>query len=283
MHHAPAPDLTPVTITVAPVNYGDLGRFPSAATLADDIIACADAGASVVHFHVTDANGNSTSDTTWFESVVARVQERCDIVVQASTGGVGVPWDIRMASLSARGIEMASLNMGSCNLFGRAYINTPDDIAKLAQRLEAAAVIPDMCFFEPGMFDAFERLLADNSAPKQNPVTSICLGFPGALPASVQNLVFMISKLPPGAAWTLVHHGSQDFALFAAAIAANGSIRVGFEDSDELGGGRRARSNAELVRKARELVQLLDRSIATAAETRVRYRVGPVANRQPVA
>jgi 3-keto-5-aminohexanoate cleavage enzyme len=264
------------------VNYGDLGRFPFATTLADDIIACAEAGASVVHFHVTDARGISTPDTTWFDSVVARVQERCDIVVQASTGGVGVPWDVRTASLSARGIEMASLNMGSGNLFGRAYINTPDDIVKLAQRLEAAAVIPDMCFFEPGMFDALGGLAAD-SAARRNPVTSICLGFPGALPASVQNLVFMMSKLPPGASWTLVHHGSHDFALLAAAIAAGGSIRVGFEDSDELGGGRRARSNAELVRKARELVQLLDRSIATAAETRVRYGLGPVANPQPVA
>jgi 3-keto-5-aminohexanoate cleavage enzyme len=270
-----AATLRPVTITVAPVNYGDLRLFPSGAALADDICACHAAGASVVHFHVTDASGQATADTTFFDSVVERVQDRCDIIIQASTGGVGVPWEVRTAALAARGLEMASLNMGSCNLFGRAYVNTPEAIAALALQLEEEGVVPDMCFFEPGFFAALEGL-HQGAAARENPVASICLGFPGALPASVENLVFMISKLPHRAAWTLVHHGSHDFALLAAAVAAGGSIRVGFEDSDELGGGRRAKTNADLVRKARGLVEQLDRAVATPAETRARYGLQPL-------
>lgn len=281
MHPISAAVPDPVTITVAPVNYGDLSRFPSEAALAEDICACHDAGASVVHFHVTDSAGHATADTAFFDSVVARVQERCDIIIQASTGGVGVPWEVRTAALAARGIEMASLNMGSCNLFGRAYVNTPDDIAQLARRLEEAGVIPDMCFFEPGFFAGLDGLLHTAIDAQRDPVTSICLGFPGALPASIENLVFMISKLPPRAAWTLVHHGSRDFALLAAAVAAGGSVRVGFEDSDELGGGRRARTNAELVQKARDLLKMLDRPVATTVETRARYglKQSPVPDR----
>jgi 3-keto-5-aminohexanoate cleavage enzyme len=275
MHAAsPVPVTAPVIITVAPVNYGDLSRFPSAAALVEDICACHAAGASVVHFHVTDAAGRATADTTFFDSVVAGVQERGDIIIQASTGGVGVPWEVRTAALAARGLEMASLNMGSCNLFGRAYVNTPDDIAQLARKLAEERVVPDMCFFEPGFFAALEGLPHDPAAAR-NPVTSLCLGFPGALPASVENLVFMKSKLPPRAEWTLVHHGSHDFALLAAAIAAGGNIRVGFEDSYELGGGRLAGSNADLVRKARLLVESLDRRVATPAETRTRYGITP--------
>ncbi len=271
MHEtAAAPALRPVAITVAPVNYCDLIRFPSAAALADDICACHAAGASVVHFHVTDAAGQATADTTFFDTVVARVQGECDIIIQASTGGVGVPWEVRIAALAARGLEMASLNMGSCNLFGRAYVNTPDAIAALALKLEEECVVPDMCFFEPGFFAALDGLHA-GAAALQRPVTSICLGFPGSLPASVENLVFMKSKLPPRAEWSLVHHGSHDFALLAAAVAAGGNIRVGFEDSDELGGGRRTTTNADLVRKARDLVGHLDRAVATPAEIRARY------------
>jgi 3-keto-5-aminohexanoate cleavage enzyme len=115
--------------------------------------------------------------------------------------------------------------------------------------------------------------VCDGAQPGAVRVTSICLGFPGALPATVDNLVFMISKLPSRAAWTLVHHGAHDVALLAAAIAAGGNIRVGFEDSNDLGGGRRATSNAELVRKAHDLVTLLDRRVATTAETRERYGI----------
>ena len=282
MHSAETPAASsPIVITVAPVNYGDPASFPSLDELARDIIASAAAGASVVHFHVTDAAGRATSDTSFFNEVVRRVHERTDIIIQGSTGGVGVPWEVRTASMQARDLEMASLNMGSCNLFGRAYLNTPEDIVALGARMDQAGVVPDMCFFEPGFFAALPALERATSA-RHHPVCSICLGFPGTLPATVENLTFMISKLPRGAEWTLVHHGSHDFALLAAAIAAGGNLRVGFEDSRELGGGMVARFNAELVAKARSLVEHLGRRVATSTETRRRYHISPRATKVAV-
>jgi 3-keto-5-aminohexanoate cleavage enzyme len=255
-------------ITLAPVNYTDLREFPAAEVLVDDIVASCAAGAAVVHFHVTDATGRATSDTTFFDDVVRQVRQACDIVIQGSTGGVGVPWDVRTAALTAEGLEMASLNMGSCNLFGQAYVNTPDDIAALGARMHESGVVPDMCFFEPGFFTSLEKLPA-----RSRPVCSICLGFPGTLPATVENLAFMTSKLPPRAEWTLVHHGAPDPALLIAAIAAGGNIRVGFEDSRALGGGAVARNNAQLVANARILVEQLGRRVATADEVRQRYGI----------
>lgn len=255
-------------IAVAPVDYRDLAAFPTAKALAADICAAHAAGAALVHFHVTDATGKATADTTFFDDVVARVRDRCDIIIEGSTGGVGVPWEVRTAALNARGIELASLNMGTCNLFGRAYVNTPEEIATLAQRMRTAGVTPDMCFFEPGFFTSLELLGPRASSPEQPIVAGVCLGFPGALPATVANLVFMVSQLPPGAVWTLVHHGHRDHALLAAAIAAGGGIRVGFEDSRALGAGREARNNADLVRHARRLVEHLGRPIAPPAEVR---------------
>jgi 3-keto-5-aminohexanoate cleavage enzyme len=265
----PAPS---VIITLAPVDYAHLATFPSAEVLARDICDSHAAGASVVHFHVTDAMGRSTSDTTFFDGVVEKVRESCDIVIQGSTGGVGVPWEVRSAAMAAHDLEMASLNMGSCNLFGRAYINTPEDIAALAVKMGEVHVVPDMCFFEPGFFTALPAL-ERNASTSRRPICSLCLGFPGALPATVENLAFMISKLPPNAEWTLVHHGSHDFALLAAAIAAGGNIRVGFEDSRDLGGGVIAARNAELVAKMRSLVEQLGRKVATPAEVRSRYGI----------
>ena len=60
--------------------------------------------------------------------------------------------------MAAHDLEMASLNMGSCKLFGRAYINTPEDIAALAVKMGEVQVVPDMCFFEPGFFAALPAL-----------------------------------------------------------------------------------------------------------------------------
>lgn len=274
MHPGTSAASAPIIITVAPIDYGSPATFPALEDLAHDIVASAAAGASVVHFHVTDSAGRATSDTGFFDEVVRRVHERSDIIIQGSTGGVGVPWEVRTASLQARELEMASLNMGSCNLFGRAYINTPDDIVALAARMHDASVVADMCFFEPGFFTVFSSL-QQSSSGRRNPVCSICLGFPGTLPATVENLAFMVSKLPPGAEWTLVHHGSADFALLGAAIAAGGNIRVGFEDSRELGGGAAARCNAELVARARALVEQLGRKVATPADVRRRYGITP--------
>lgn len=270
-----------VIISVAPVDYAHLADFPSAEVLAGDICASHAAGASVVHFHVTDARGNATSDTAFFDEVVRRVRKTCDIVIQASTGGVGAPWEVRTASLAAAHIEMASLNMGTCNLFGRAYINTPGDIAALAGSMAAARVVPDMCFFEPGFFTSLAAV-ADRLPPSSRNVFSLCLGFPGTLPATVANLAFMISKVPSGAEWTLVHHGAPDFALLAAAVAAGGNIRVGFEDSAQLDAGTQATRNAELVAKARALVEQLGRQVATPAETRARCGIPPAGIPDPV-
>ena len=273
MHHPETPSATaPVIITLAPVDYTHLATFPSADVLARDICDSHANGASVVHFHVTDAAGRATSDTTFFDGVVEKVRETCDIIIQGSTGGVGVPWEVRSAAMAADDLEMASLNMGSCNLFGRAYINTPEDISALATKMAEVDVVPDMCFFEPGFFTALTGL-ERNVTTRRRPVCSICLGFPGTLPATVENLAFMRSKLPTNAEWTLVHHGSQDFALLAAAIAAGGNIRVGFEDSRDLGGGLIAARNAELVAKMRTLVEQLGRKIATPAEVRSRYGI----------
>jgi 3-keto-5-aminohexanoate cleavage enzyme len=253
MPHPGTSEPPAVIITLAPVDYAHLDSFPSAEALADDICASQAEGAAVVHFHVTDRSGRATSDTAFFDAVVQNVRARCDLVIQGSTGGVGVPWEVRSAAMSAMGLEMASLNLGSCNLFGRAYINTPEDIAALASRMHDAGVVPDMCFFEPGFFTSLRAL--DHLPARERPVCSVCLGFPGTLPATVENLVFMISKLPPRAEWTLVHHGATDFALLAAAIAAGGNIRVGFEDSRALGGSAVARNNAQLVAKARTLIE----------------------------
>ena len=256
-----------VAIALAPVDYADADAFPTAKELAEDICGCYDAGASVVHYHVTDERGKASADPAYFMEVLDRVKSRCDIIVEGSTGGAGVAQEIRTVALEVPGVELASLNMGSCNLFGKVYENPPDEIQRIGSLMKQKGIIPDMCFFEPGFVEALADLRAKGIVGPPF-VAGVCLGFPGPLPASVENLAFMVGKLPPETIWVLVHHGFRDYSLLAAAIAAGGHVRVGFEDSRHLGGGQKATSNRELVDKARQLVLQLGREPISAAELR---------------
>ncbi len=263
-----------IVITVAPLPqafYEAECRFPSVEELAREIVDCRKAGASVAHLHVIDAQGNPTVDSSNFRRLVQLVHKECDIVIQGSTGGVSdLTRDERSVSVEVPGVEMASLNMGSCNIGEAAYINTPGDVEYWAEKMQAHGVAPDMTIFEPGMARMIERVLEKGLAAAP-PLVNVGLGFPGGLPATPDAVVFMAQRLPPGAVWTLTTHHSPDFTPQALAVAMGANVRVGFEDSMFLAPGRKAKSNVELVERAAALIEILGRQVASASETRALY------------
>ena len=75
-----------IMISVAPVAATDILINPRA--IARDVYECYKNGASMVHLHCRDLNGNLTPDLSLLEETVAYIREMCDIVVEISTGGV---------------------------------------------------------------------------------------------------------------------------------------------------------------------------------------------------
>ncbi len=262
-----------VIISVAPIDYADVKSIPPAEELAADICNCCAAGASIVHLHVFDRQGKPTVDTAYFEEIITKVREGCDIIIQGSTGGVGLSLDERSVALEVKGVEMSSLNMGSCNVGDEAYINTPLDIEYWAEKMKKNRIVPDMAVFEPGMFVMVDRVIRKGLIPEPY-VFGIPLGFPTALPATPENLIFMVNKLPRNSLWSLIHHHSEDFRLHAAAVAMGGNIRVGFEDSAHLAKNEKASCNADMVAKARDLVQMVGLNVAIPAEAREMIGIG---------
>ncbi len=265
-----------VVITVAPLAqtyYDEVDSFPTPERLAQEIYDCYRAGASVVHLHVIDEKGRATVDTSNFRKTVDMVRDRCDIIVQGSTGGVSdLTRDERSVSVEVPMVEMGSLNMGSCNVGDLAYINTPGDVEFWAEKMRKHGVIPEMNFFEPGMMTMIDRLL--NKGLVDHPlVVNLAVGFPGTLPALPENILFMARQLPENTLWTLTPHHVTDFGVHALSVALGGNVRVGFEDSMYLAPGKRASDNVELVAQARELVQMLGRTVATPEETRRLYGI----------
>jgi 3-keto-5-aminohexanoate cleavage enzyme len=268
--------MTEVAITVAPLAqayYDNVDQFPTPERLAQEVVECRRAGASVVHLHVIDERGNATVDTSNFRKTVRLIRAECDIIVQGSTGGVSdLTRDQRSVSVEVPQVEMGSLNMGSCNVGEQAYINTPADVEYWAQKMLANNVLAEMTFFEPGMTLMMDRLL-EKGLIKRPLVINLALGFPGTLPATVDNIVFMVRRLPAGAVWMLTPHHARDFSLHAVSVALGGNVRVGFEDSMYLTPDKKASNNVELVAAARDLVERLGRRVATPAETRRMYGI----------
>jgi len=262
-----------IIIAVAPVAHvvaklpPEMKNLLSAVEIAEDVIGCAKAGASMVHLHVRNMHGEQVQDLSYFSRTIDLIHKETDIVIQGSTGGVSeLSLEDRCVSVKEPRTETASLNMGSVNFGEGVYINTLPDIRFWIEELAKHRVVPEMEIFDFSMLTSIKRLYEEGIFKK--PLNyNFCLGFSGALPADPGLLAQLVSRLPEGSHWGFVHEGMRDFKLIAAALGMGATtIRVGYEDGylPEAPGI----SNTQLVQKAADLVKSLGFQIATPNEAR---------------
>jgi len=262
-----------IIVAVAPVGKGALGNVNnpiSSRGVAREVIACEQAGASMVHLHVRDEKGEPTGELKTFSKTLDLIRKSSDILIQGSTGGgASLSLEERCVALNDPRVEVASLNMGSVNFGEGVYINTLPDIRYWSGRMKARGVIPELEVFEAGMISVVEKLLAEGTltAPLH---FNFCLGFQWALPATPASLFFLSSLIPRGAAWGLIQDSMTDLTLLAAAIGMGaGVVRVGFEDSVYYAPGKTAKSNTDLVRRLVALIRQMGLEPATCKEARI--------------
>ena len=169
-----------IIIAVAPV--GRTTQPPAVNPLtpkqvADEVIRCARAGASMVHLHVRDTKGVQTEDIAAYSETLDRIRRSVDIVIQGSTGGLTtLTLEQRCVALNDPRTEVASLNMGSVNFGEDVYINRLPDIRYWAKRMRRTRTVPELEIFDSGMLPAARALVAEGAF---RPPYSICfcLGF----------------------------------------------------------------------------------------------------------
>ncbi len=237
--------------------------------VAEQVTACAEAEAGMVHLHVRDSRGVQTADITEFSRTLDLIREKSDIIIQGSTGGVSdLSLEERCTALNDPRVEMASLNMGSANFDEGVYINTLPDIRYWANRMKETCVVPELEVFEAGMVNNV-KILCDEGVISKPLIFNFCLGFKGALPATADNIHFLKSIIPVDAPWGFVHHGMSDLSLLATAMGMGASIvRVGFEDSVYLSPGEMAVKNVDLVKNVVSLIHQMGLETATPSEAR---------------
>ncbi|MBN1583497.1 MAG: 3-keto-5-aminohexanoate cleavage protein [Anaerolineae bacterium] len=240
--------------------------------IADEVLRAYNAGANIVHLHVWDERGRPTTDLTAFKQTLGLIRERCDIVIEGSTGGVNdLSPQERSVSLQTE-IEMASLNPGSVNYDQGVYVNSPDDIAYWVKEMHRRRIKPDIAIFEAGMI-ATAMAYARQGLIEPPYLFAFVLGQTGALPATPKNLLFLSESIPPDASWCVAGHGGHDLDMSALAMLFGGHARAGFEDNVYYRPGQVASSNGQLIERLARLAREIGREIATPDEARLLLRL----------
>jgi 3-keto-5-aminohexanoate cleavage enzyme len=246
----------------------------SAEELGAEAARCAAAGASVIHLHARDAKGAASQDTEHFRAAIRAIRERCDVIIQTSTGGaVGMSVAERAGPLGCTGAdapEMATLNVGTINFGEDVFMNKAADTVEMAGRIRAHGAMPEIEVYDAGHIDITKKLLAERHI--QAPLhVQFVLGVPGALSASARNLEFLIDRLGElgvESTWGVAGIGRHQLAMADLAIQWGGNARVGLEDNIYVDKGVLAEGSAPLVARAVELCKKRGRTVATVAQAR---------------
>ncbi len=266
---------TPCIITVAitgsvPTKKDSPAVPISVAEQVESSHAAYEAGAALVHVHVRNDDGTTTSDPEKFGRFLDGVRKHCpDMIVQFSTGGRSGMGKERGGMLYLKP-EMASLTTGSVNFAKIIYENHPTLINDLATAMLANDIKPEVEIFDLAMLYNAAKLVTDGLLKPPVHVQFV-LGIPGALPADREVLEFELAQLEralPGATWTAAGIGRHQLTVNEWSLELGGHCRTGLEDNLKFDKERLASSNAELVKRVAELATKFGRPVATPAEAR---------------
>jgi uncharacterized protein (DUF849 family) len=229
-----------------------------------------EAGASLVHIHVRNADESSGSDPELFGRVQEGVRKHCPgMIVQFSTGGRGRDQNLRGAMLHLRP-DMASLATGSVNFPTQIYENAPDFVEGLAKTMLQYDIKPEIEVFDLAMLYNAANLVKKGLL-KDPPHIQFVMGVPNAMPARRTIFDFLRSELKeilPKATWVAAGVGRSQWEVNQWCLEAGGHCRTGLEDNLKIAPDKLAASNAELVKKISDSVGKFGRKVATAAEAR---------------
>lgn len=229
-----------------------------------------EAGAALVHIHVRDPDESPSSDPYLFRQVQEGVRKHCPgMIVQFSTGGRGRTPAQRSAALEFRP-DMASLSTGSVNFPSIVYENQPPLVDELAGKMQLYDVKPEIEIFDLSHIHGARRLV-DAGLMDRHAHLQFVLGVKNALPAIERLLPLLVEEartVLPDMTWAAAGIGRHQDEVAGWALGLGGHIRTGLEDNIRVSKDRLASGNAELVRRAADLVARHGRSIASPAEAR---------------
>jgi uncharacterized protein (DUF849 family) len=256
--------------------------------IVEDAVACAEAGATIVHFHARKADGAESNDVQDYREIIAGVRARCDVMVHSTLGLFhGATPDERLAHIRALSEEsnlkpdIAPLDMGSNNLDfwdpeakafrreGFVYINRTEDLKLMAEQLKSWGVKAQASLWTVANARLMGAFL--DAGLITEPAFSVFYlsgdGFLAGHPATLAGLRAFVDLLPDRRVeWSVLAHETSLIPMIPEIVSRGGHVSIGLGDYayPELG----RPSNADLVRRVSEISRAMGREVATPQEGR---------------
>ena len=245
-----------------------------------------DEGATMIHIHARRPDGTPSYEIEDFRAITeAILAEVGDVIVNYSTGTIGVSVEKRVAYLRELRPDVAALNMGSMNyakysrkrkqfVFQTVFANPFDEIIALLDVMNELGIKPEHECFDVGHVGSLAPLV-DMGVLREPLHVDCVMGVVGGIPPTARNLACMVDNIPAGSHWGVIGISRDQWMLLGAALSLGGSIRAGLEDNLYLPDGTMARSNGDLIAQARRMAEAVGRPVATLEQARAQLGVKP--------
>jgi uncharacterized protein (DUF849 family) len=239
-----------------------------------------DEGGVHIHIHARKPDGTPSYEIEDFQAISDAIRGEVgdDVIINFSTGAMGVSVEKRVAYLRAVKPEVAALNMGSMNyakyskrrkafVFDAVFANPFSEIIEFLGVMNELGIKAEHECFDIGHIGSLAPLV--DMGILQPPLHVDCvMGVTGGIPPTPRNLAAMVDNIPAGSHWGVIGISRVQWTLVASALTLGGSVRVGLEDNFYLPDGEMARSNGDLIAKARQMTVDAGRRPATVSEAR---------------
>jgi uncharacterized protein (DUF849 family) len=259
-----------------------------------------DEGGVMIHIHARSPDGRPSFAVDDYRAITDAIRAEIGdaAIINHSTGAVGVSVAQRVAYLRECHPEVAALNMGSMNyakysrsrkdfVFKMVFANPFEEIVELLEAMNELGIKPEHECFDIGHVGSLAPLI-DMGVLKEPLHVDCIMGVTGGIPPGARNLAAMVENIPTAGEglggrgddakpshWGVIGISREQWLLVAAALTLGGSVRVGLEDNLYLPHGEMARSNGELIAKAREMTEDMGRRPATVQEARAMLDIRP--------
>lgn len=260
-------------------------------------VGAAEAGAAIIHLHARDPiTGRPDQSPEAFGKFLPQIKSRTKAVLNLTSGGSPfMKIDERIQPSMKFAPEVASLNMGSLN-FGlfpmlsrfkefkydweRQHLEGSNDLIfkntfkDIEFALNACAANETRFEFECYDIGHLYNLahFIDRGLIKPPFFVQSVFGILGGIGTHYEDVVHMkrtADRLFGNSyQWSVLGAGRNQLSIAAMSAGMGGNIRVGLEDSLWLGKGTLAKTNAEQVTKARQIIEGLGLEVASPDDAR---------------
>src|ERR1700710_1664097 len=255
-----------------------------------------DEGGVMIHIHARTPDGVPSYEIDDFRAITEAILASVDdVIINYSTGAIGVPLEKRIAYLRELKPDVAALNMGSMNyakysrrrkdfVFKAVFENSFDTIIEFIQAMRDLGIKPEHECFDAGHVANLDPLIDMGLLDRTPLQISLVVGVNGGIRPTPRNVTFMSDQVPGGAEgenqWQVIGISRDQWKLLGAALVLGGNVRAGVEDNLYLPNGEMCRSNGDLIAKARQMAEDVGRKVASVAEAR-ELLGGPKRERSP--